>query len=163
MAPSRILLSLISFFWFPLCGFADLTDDGIVIYSKGKWGNNQFEFKTSHRGTQVRMDMQTQEPVTYLFDFATESAFKLLPTPTSKGCEEVSWSALTSALGGLKGKVPALVKTGKNETIMGYPAEQYVMVKDNGSISEFWLTQAIQLSPNVLRAINAYTRKFAPK
>lgn len=68
-----------------------------------------------------------------------------------------------SDTGGLGTTVPPLVETGKADTIAGYPAEQYIRANENGSTSEFWLTQAIQLSPKVLRAISRYTGKLAHK
>jgi len=164
MAPYKIMLTVIMCLGFPLSGIADQGGGGIVIYSKNKGGNREFEIKTSIRGEKIRMDMQKQanvDPVTYVLDIATQSAFKLLPN--NKVSEELFWPDLTSPLRDLRTKVPALIKTGKTDIIAGYPAEQYVRATDNGSTSEFWLTQAIQLSPNVLRAITGYTGKLAHK
>lgn len=160
----KIMLTVIMCFGVPLSGFAVQGDDGIVIYSKNKGGNSEFEIKTSIRDEKIRMDMQVQanaQPVTYLLNIATQSAFKLLPN--SKVSEEISWPDLTSPLGDLGTTVPPLVETGKADTIAGYPAEQYIRANENGSTSEFWLTQAIQLSPKVLRAISRYTGKLAHK
>jgi len=163
MAASSMLLSTIVYCVFPLSGIADQNENGMVIFGKGMSGNSAFEFKTSIRDQNIRMEFQRKdvEPVIYLLDVAKQSAFKLLPT--SKVSEEISWPGLTSMLGDIKAETPALVKTGKTETIAGYFAEQYVRMNDQGSISEFWITEALQLSPNVFRAITGYTNKLARK
>jgi len=163
VAASTMLLTTISYCAFPLSGIADQDENGMVIYSKGMSGNSAFEFKTSIRDQNIRMELQRKdvEPVIYLLDVAKQSAFKLLPI--SKVSGEISWPGLPSMLGNLKTETPALIKTGKMETIAGYPAEQYVRTNDQGNTSEFWLTQAIQLSPNVFRAITGYTNKLARK
>jgi hypothetical protein len=56
----KIMLTVIMCFGVPLSGFAVQGDDGIVIYSKNKGGNSEFEIKTSIRGEKIRMDMQVQ-------------------------------------------------------------------------------------------------------
>lgn len=163
MSASTILLTTIVCCAFPLSGIAGQNENGMVIYSKGMAGNSAFELKTSIRDQNIRMEFQRKdvESVIYLLDVAKQLAFKL--QPTRKVSEEISWPGLTSMLVNPKTKTPPLIKTGKTETIAGYPAEQYVRTNDQGSTSEFWLTQAIQLSPNVFRAITGYTNKLAQK
>lgn len=162
MSLFRVLLCLIFVLACPLKGLGDESDDGLVLYSKGKWRNTELEFKTSIRGQTIRLDLAEivhNQPVSYLLDVASQSVFQLLPT--KKIAKGPFFTDSSSIQGDLKKKVPQLHRTGKTETIAGYLAEQYIRTYEDGRAFEVWLTQDIKLPSNILRSITAFTRQFA--